>query len=188
VPATATATVPTIRAKAATGAKKEQIGHAHAQAKDMRGVGDPAWIKPYLESLAVQGYKMRAYRDAGVNASTVMRYRDRNPEFETREETAFRKALKNVVEPAIIKRATIGLRKVRYGRDGKILQIEREVSDVLVLRLAERLETGSWRQKQQIEHSGGMTFKTRAERKEALRQMAKELELPDRDGVATGHN
>jgi hypothetical protein len=30
------------------------------------------------------------------------------------------------------------------------------------------METGSWRQKQQIEHSGGMTFKTKAERQAAL--------------------
>jgi hypothetical protein len=46
--------------------------------------------------------------------------------------------------------------------------IEREYSDQLMLRLLERLETGTWRQKQQVEHSGSVTFKTRAERLSAL--------------------
>jgi hypothetical protein len=135
----------------------------------------PAWLEPYLEGLALSGLKKTACRLAKVNRSTVMRYRDAHPEFERREELAFKKALVNVLEPEITRRAVEGVRKVRYGRDGKILSVEREYSDQMALRLAERLETGSWRQKQQIEHSGGIGFKTAAERKDALAKARAEL-------------
>jgi hypothetical protein len=147
-----------------------------------------AWIEPYLEALARSGLKMVAYTAAGVNASTVMRHRDQHPDFEKREEAAFRRALKDVVEPAIMKRAVQGVRRVRYGRDGKILQVEREVSDQLVLRLAERLERGTWVQKRQHEHSGQIVFKSRAERLAALEEAEKALGLPLRTAPASNRN
>jgi uncharacterized protein YeaC (DUF1315 family) len=147
-----------------------------------------AWIEPYLEALARSGMKMVAYTAADVNASTVMRHRDQHPDFEKREEAAFKEALKNVIEPEIMKRAVHGVRRLRYGRDGKILQVEREVSDQLVLRLAERLERGTWVQKQQHEHSGQIVFKSRAERLAALEKAEKALALPLRTAPASNRN
>jgi hypothetical protein len=147
--------------------KVAQTNNARAQeAGPSRPVG--AWIEPYLEALAGCGLKMVAYKAVGVTASTVMRRRGKDVGFAKREELAFRSALINVVEPAIMKRAIRGVKKIRYGRDGKILSIEHECSDQLALRLAERLETGTWRQKPQIEHSRAVGFRTRADRIKAL--------------------
>jgi hypothetical protein len=170
-------------AETATGGEKTpKPANVRAQVHDARTLGDiePAWVLPYLEALALRGHKMLAYRAAHVSPATAMRYRDKTPGFMAREEAAFVKALKTVVEPEIVRRATVGVKKIRYGRDGKILSIEREFSDQLVLRLAERLETGTWRQKHQVEHSGGMVFKTEAERKEALKNARELLKLPNR--------
>lgn len=54
---------------------------------------------------------------------------------------------------------------------------ERQYSDSLLLRLLERLETGSWcqKQQQQIEHGSPGAFATRAERKAALEKARAEV-------------
>jgi hypothetical protein len=170
--ATVTATPPPATGTCATG-KQLQNGDAGAQESVTASVTAPiaaarfAWVGPYLECLALSGSKMEAARAAGVNPSTVMRHRNREPGFIKAEEDALRQAIA-VVESEIRRRAMKGVMRVRYGRDGKVLSREIEYSDTLILRLAERLERGTWSQRQIMEHEGAVTFKTKAERQAAL--------------------
>lgn len=126
------------------------------------------WAPRYLKALEITGGNWtKAAKHAKVGITTVYDRRQRDPEFERDEVSVVTRSVK-VLEAECIRRALDGVRKIRFQpRTGKVLY-EQEYSDTLLLRALEHSETGSWRQKQQIEHSGGMTFKTRAERKEAL--------------------
>lgn len=127
----------------------------------------PPWQAAYLAALAENcGQRVAAAKAAGCAYMTVYRYRLSDPAFETAEADVM-KAQRHVAESEAVRRAVEGVESLYTTKDGTI-HSERKFSDTLLLRLLERQETGSWRQKQQIEHSGGMTFKTRAERKEAL--------------------
>lgn len=155
-----------VRADSAMLRKTAQSDIAHAQGNGAHRPTE-AWVAAYLEALALSGSKMESYRVAKVAPSTVMRLRERDKHFVAREESACKRALA-VVESEIFRRAVYGVRRVRYGRDGKVLTKEVEYSDMLILRLAERLERGSWSRRQMVEHSGEIAYPTRAERKKAL--------------------
>jgi hypothetical protein len=87
--------------------------------------------------------------------------------FATAEDDAVKRA-QRVLESEAVRRAIEGMKVVRFQpRTGKIFY-DLQYSDTLLLRLLEKNETGSWRQKHQVEHSAGVTFKTRAERLAAL--------------------
>jgi hypothetical protein len=141
----------------------------------------PAWEAVYLNELEENGgQKTAAAKKAGVVMSTIMRRRQSSSAFEQAEREALQLAF-DVLESEAIRRAVDGVetRRVSRLRDGTVIEhVERKYSDTILLRLLEKHEAGSWRQKQQIEHSGGMTFKTRAERKEALEKARLALGKP----------
>jgi hypothetical protein len=112
---------------------------------------------------------MKAAKAANVSARSVQRRRALDPVFAA-EERERMEIVKDAVESEITRRAIEGVTRKRYDRNGNLISEEIEYSDMLLLRLAERTETGSWRQKQQIEHSEGLVFKTRTERKRALEE------------------
>lgn len=145
----------------------------NARARDPVGFASstPAdWAPAYLAALETSlGQKVKAARAASVTPRTVQRRRKNDAVFAA-EECERMEIVKDAVESEITRRAIEGIRRRRYDRNGKLLSEEIEYSDVLLLRLAERTETGSWRQKSQLEHYVGTAFKTRAERKEALAQ------------------
>lgn len=124
-------------------------------------------MKAYLVALEANGGQMvGAAKTANVDYSTVFRHRQKDAVFESAEAEVMRMA-KHAAESEAVRRAIEGVEEIYTTKDGTIHKT-RKFSDTILLRLLEKHETGSWRQKQQIEHSGGMTFKTRAERKEAL--------------------
>ena len=98
---------------------------------------------------------------------------------------------RDMIEDEITRRAIEGIEEPIFGSGGAgvgTVQVGtvRRYSDTLLLRLAERSETGSWRQKQQIEHSAPGVFNTRAERKaqlEKLRQETREREARSLSGT-----
>ncbi len=109
-------------------------------------------------------------KGSGVSIDTVANHRGWFPEFAAGEKLALRVAL-DVVESEATRRAVDGVKSTvtTVMKDGSVRTYEEtKYSDTIILRLLERLETGSWRQKQQIEHSGAVGFKTAAERKAAL--------------------
>jgi hypothetical protein len=115
---------------------------------------------------------------AGVTLRTVQRYRFRNFEFEKAEVDALQMAIESA-ESEAFRRAIDGVERIHFhtDKDGAVHEHkERKYSDTMLLRLLERLETGSWRQKQQPEaRSGRAIFATRIERKAALEKARSEL-------------
>jgi hypothetical protein len=125
------------------------------------------WVAPYLEELSINGgLKGKAATHAGTNRQRVMEHRERDPEFRALENHAMERS-RETAEDEARRRAIEGMENIYTTKDGAT-RVVRTYSDTILLRLLERQETGSWRQKQQIEHSGGMTFKTKAERQAAL--------------------
>jgi hypothetical protein len=125
------------------------------------------WVAPYLEELSINGgIKGKAATHAGTNRQRVMEHRERDPEFRALENHAMERS-RETAEDEARRRAIEGMENIYTTKDGAT-RVVRTYSDTILLRLLERQETGSWRQKQQIEHSGGMTFKTKAERQAAL--------------------
>jgi hypothetical protein len=135
-----------------------------------------AWIETYLGELEQHGQKCKAAKVAGVTIRAVQKRRNSDPAFASNESDAMAVA-KDLVESEIFRRAIDGVQTVIISKEGKIITTKTEYSDQLLLRAAERLETGSWRQKQQIEHSAAspLQFATRAERKAAIERARAEM-------------
>jgi hypothetical protein len=126
------------------------------------------WVPAYLAAVEITGGNFtKAARAAKVHRSTVWEWRRDNDEFAKAEADACRRGMKTLHAEAI-RRAVDGVRSIRFQPKTGTIHYERVYSDTLLLRALEHAETGSWRQKQQVEHSGGVVFKTRAERKAAL--------------------
>jgi hypothetical protein len=120
---------------------------------------------------------MGAAKLAGVTLRTVQRHRLRNPKFEKAELDALQMAIESV-ESEARRRAIDGVERIHFrtDKDGTVHEhIERKYSDTILLRLLERLETGSWRQRQPLENRSSATFATRGERKAALERARFEL-------------
>lgn len=153
---------------------RRMTSHANARAP----VGPPDWAPAYLSALEVcLGQKIKAAEAANVTPRTVQRRRNIDAGFAAEEQDRM-EVVKDAVESEITRRAIEGVTRKRYDRNGKLISQDIEYSDVLLLRLAERTETGSWRQKQQIESSLRFAYATRAERKAALEKARAELTQP----------
>jgi hypothetical protein len=166
--------------------KPTDVASLRARAREADESGKTAaWRKIYLEALSNNcGQKTAAAKSAGVTVRTVQRLRASDPRFEQRESEALLMAM-DVAEDEARRRAVDGVERIRRhtAKNGAVYEhIERKYSDRILLRLLERLETGSWRQKQQVEHSSGLTLKTRSERKAALEQ-AREAEQAPATGI-----
>lgn len=135
--------------------------------------GQPAWAPRYLAELEITGQKLDSAKLAEVNLRTVQRHRAADREFAELEAAAMEVGA-DLVESVITRRAIDGVVTQRTTMpDGRVIE-KWDYSDTLLLRLAEKIETGSWRQKQQIEHSAPGIFATRAERKAALEKLRQE--------------
>lgn len=142
------------------------VSQPHAQACD-------DWQSRYLDELASTGSKGDSAVIAGVNIRTVQRERKRNAAFASAEGDVLREAL-DVVETEIRRRAINGVTQEKVTRDGKVI-VETTYSDTLILRLAERLETGTWKQTQKVTIETGKTFDTATDRGEALKKVKGEV-------------
>jgi hypothetical protein len=167
----------------------------NARARESGASSTPVWAPAYFAALEVCcGQKTKAAKAAGVTPRSVQRRRVNDNAFAAAE-SEHMQIVKDIVESEITRRAVDGVVRKKYDRNGNLVSEEVEYSDTLILRLAERLETGSWRQKQQIEHSTPGMFKTETERKAALqeaRRLAGRLtpvaELTSRSGNGPAKN
>lgn len=139
-----------------------------------RARGDQ-WMNTYFDHLAITGQITKAALAAKISHRTVARRRLSDPEFAREEEVAMREA-NRLFESEAIRRATEGCRQEFYNAKGVLSSIKIEYSDTLLLRLLERMETGSWRQRQQVEMGTPGAFATRSERKDGLEKIRKEIE------------
>jgi hypothetical protein len=112
----------------------------------------------------------KAAKVASVAYSTVWERRKSDPVFARSEDDAVKRA-QRLLESEAIRRAVEGTKRIRFQpKTGKIYY-DTEFSDVLLLRLLEKNETGSWRRNHVVEQRNEFCFKTRAERKAALEKM-----------------
>lgn len=130
------------------------------------------WAPAYIASLSRSARKGAAAIAAGTALSTIRDRRKADPVFAAAELAAMEVAV-DLIEDEITRRAIEGVEEPVYGsggagvgtvRVGSILRF----SDTLILRLAERAETGTWRQRQQIEHGAPGAFRTHADLQAAI--------------------
>ena len=131
------------------------------------------WTAAYLESLSRNGKRVDAATAAGIIYSTAFRRRKSDPLFAQAEDEALNMALATWEQEAI-RRAVDGCAHEKFDSEGRLLSKRVEYSDVLLLRLLERLDP-TWRQKQQVEHSGGVAFESREDRQKTLEQARREF-------------
>jgi hypothetical protein len=154
------------------------VAAANARARALPGdlvAGD--WTETYLEELAKTCEREESATVAGVSLRTVFRRKAADPKFAELENEVMQQVQAAKIESEITRRAIRGVVSTTVSRDGKTITEKVEYSDTLLLRLAERLETGSWRQKHQVEQTTGpKVWPTRAERKAALAKMREDQE------------
>lgn len=170
--------MPTPKAKKPTAKKSVTAqSQANAPAREPRAK-TPAvvdWSAAYVAELAHNGGQIvKACEVAGITLSVMCRRRKSDPVFAAEEREA-QEVARDAAESEARRRAIEGVEKRWFDKEGKLIRIEREYSDTILLRLLEKLETGSWRQKQQIEHGTPGAFATRAERLAALEAARAEI-------------
>lgn len=137
--------------------------------------GQPEWVPRYLVELEETAQKADSATLAGVSLRTVQRHRASSQEF-AKLEAAAMEVSADLIESVITRRAINGVVTQRtIMPDGRIVE-KWDYSDMLALRLAEKIETGRWVQRQQIEHGVPGSFGTRAERKTALEKIRQEAQ------------
>lgn len=132
------------------------------------------------------GQKVAAIKGCNLSLDTLCNHRGWFPEFHEAEKAAMKMA-DDVCEAEARRRAIHGVKSTVTTtlKDGSVRTYEEtKYSDTILLRLLEKNETGSWRQKQQIEHSGGVVFKTAAERKKALEEARRAEGRPAINGLS----
>jgi hypothetical protein len=137
------------------------------------------WAPAYFAALEASARKAASAKIAGITLRSVQRRRETDAAFAAEELSAMTVA-GDMIEDEITRRAIEGIEEPVFGSGGKgvgTIQVGtiRRFSDTLLLRIAERTETGSWRQKQQMEHSTPGMYATRAERKADLAKMRAEI-------------
>ena len=137
------------------------------------------WKSVYIEALEKLGSKGDAAIQAGVAARTVQQAKKDDLQFAARERIAMAVVMEKL-EDKITERALFGDKKMKVTADGGVIE-EVVYSDTIQLRLAEKLESGQWRQRQQVEVGGVGTFGTMADRRSALE--AAEKARDDSKGV-----
>jgi hypothetical protein len=124
-----------------------------------RAQGWPRWARPYLAALATHGQKTKAAADSMVARIQVLRLRRTDPAFVMAEQAAMNAAMA-FFESEAIRRATEGVVEERFDRNGRVVARRVVYSDAIMLRLLERMQTGSWQQKTQLEVGGPGAFNT----------------------------
>lgn len=146
-----------------------QIEPSYARERSRRRGGD--WVGKYLLALESNGGSFKKAAEAAkVAYSTVWERRKIDPVFARSEDDAVKRA-QRLLESEAVRRAMEGIRRIRFQpKTGKVYY-DIEFSDILLLRLLEKNETGSWRRNHVVEQRSSITFATRAERKAALEKV-----------------
>lgn len=175
--ATDTASVTATASVSETGTRKHALAgkplapRQRARARAEAGLPDVAWQEPYLAALIANGGQVvKAAIEAKVSRWSIARRRQTHPEFERAELDAMKFCFETC-ESEAKRRALDGVESswTSIDKDGtRHVHKETKFSDTILLRLLVKLESGSWNEKRVIEHALGITFKTQAERKEAL--------------------
>jgi hypothetical protein len=151
--------------------KPAEESYAHA-----RNPAWPIWTSGYLTYLAGTGQKTAAAEFIKKSPTTVMNCRRNHPDFLEAENAAMQEA-RAVMESEAVRRAVQGdVEETFDPKTGALVRRKTVYSDTIMLRLLERMETGSWRQKQQIEMGGPGSFPTAAERRTKLDEARKARE------------
>lgn len=167
-------------------ATRRHLSPSYARAPEPQHRHDVAdWGPAYLAALEVSARKGASAKLAGVTLRTVQRRRESDPAFAAQETTSMRVAA-DLIEDEVTRRAVEGVEEPVFGSGGRgvgTVQVGtiRRYSDTLLLRLAERTESGSWRAKQQItpaEPCDELLSMTRAERKARLEAAITATEMP----------
>jgi hypothetical protein len=128
------------------------------------------WPAQYIQELEATGRMTVSAAGAGVSLRSVQRRRREDSAF-AREEREALACCRDRAISELTRRAIDGVEEVIVTGTGKNRRETRRrvYSDTLLLRLLEYQETGSFRQKQQVEHSGGIaSLPTLAARKQRL--------------------
>lgn len=168
--------------------KRTQTSTANARARatvNPRAVVD--WAQAYCEAIKITFGRIHASaKAAGISPCRVRARRATDEAFARMEAEALAVAQEGADDEAR-RRACEGVvtETVTTTKGGEtVTRTKIEYSDTILLRLLERLETGSWRQKQQIEHSAPDAFQTRAERIAALEKARAEIAAAEKRGSA----
>jgi hypothetical protein len=181
----------TAKPLADTNTARRHVSPSNARAprpQHRRDVAD--WAPAYLAALEASARKAASAKLAGVTLRSVQRRRVTDANFAA-EEAAAMMVASDMIEDEITRWAIEGVEEPVFGSGGKgcgTVQVGtiRRFSDTLLLRLAERSESGSWRQKQQVEHSTPGMFATRADRKAALEKARADIAREDAKERAGG--
>jgi hypothetical protein len=142
---------------------------AHAAARPSRPAED--WPTQYFQELEATGRMTDSAQAAGVSLRTVQRRRRVDQSF-AREEKEATACCRHRAISELTRRAIDGTEEVTISGTGKNRRVHKRTvySDTLLLRLLEFQETGSFRQKQQVEHSRSpmASLPTLADRKRRL--------------------
>lgn len=145
----------------------------------------PGWELIYLAWLAEGVGKGRAAKEADVNAKTVWQRRKEDAEFAAAESAAEKEAHVAAVasvESEIHRRAIEGIQTHRYHHlTGTLIETKTTYSDTLLLAMARKLETGSWKDSAKVEVEEGVLgflSMTRADRKKKLAEAKAESKKP----------
>lgn len=137
------------------------------------------WMPAYLAALAIHGIKVQAAASASISPRSVCRQRLISPEFAAAEEETMKVVTELCVSEAV-RRATQGVRRPVFGSlgsgagTGQVGEVT-EHDNTLLLRVLEWRETGSFRQRQQIETGSPGAFATMADRKAELERARQEM-------------
>lgn len=135
------------------------------------------WEEGYLAELARTGKQVGSAEEVGVDYTTVYRRRQSDPDFEEQFKEAMKMALAGWEEEAR-RRAVDGTETITYGPKGEVKSIRREYSDTILLRMLGRADP-TWRDKQEISHTGGVdVVMTRAERIARLEKARADAKRP----------
>lgn len=156
------------KAKAKSETTKETL---HVGGRDVT----PDQRRKYFEALLANGGRqIAAAKAAGVCYTNVWEVRKNDPSFQADEKEAMDVAFQ-VAEDEARRRAIEGCPRTWFDKDGGVTRQEIEYSDTILLRLLERMETGSWRQRQQVELGGPGAFATKAQLDAAMQAREQQL-------------
>lgn len=133
--------------------------------KRWRGAVD--WAETYCTVLGKTGMMTKAAKAAGVTIRAVQLRRKVDAVFSKQEQEAL-EVLGEILESEAIRRAVEGVRHERYHSNGRLMYVATKYSDMLLLRLLEKVDP-TWRRDYRppaVSTEGG--FATRAERLAAL--------------------
>lgn len=175
---------PTPKPQSGAGACSSATSDATAPARKRAPQKPPApanWPDLYIDELTVCGVMHMAAAVACVTVRGVYDRRERDQAFAKREAKALRD-FRACAIAEITRRAVHGNEERIETGSGKSRRvvIRTVYSDTLLLRLVEYQETGSFRQKQQIEHSGGFaSLPTLADKKKRLEEAKREADADE---------